>query len=134
MEKNRKSSAAGIAESQLAQTVRESASQMWLAGLGAVAITQEEGGKVFNALVKDGATIQARTRKLADRKVALATGKAADTLSRLEHIFEEGAGRALGSLGVPSKKDIDRLSRRIGELTAVVHQLESNKRSPSAHA
>ena len=38
---------------QLAGTVKESAQQIWLAGLGAFSKAQEEGGKVFEALVKD---------------------------------------------------------------------------------
>ena len=46
------------AEKQLAQTVKESAQQIWLAGLGAFSKTQEEGTKVFDALVKEGEAIQ----------------------------------------------------------------------------
>lgn len=134
MEKGKKSIAAGLAESQLVHSVKESANQMWLASLGAAAITQEEGSKVFNAFVKDGEMIQARTRKLANKRITGAAEKAADTLSRLEHAFEYGAARALGTLGVPSKKDIDRLSRRIGELTAVVQQLETHRRGGATHA
>ena len=40
---------------QLARTIRDSAQQIWLAGLGAFGKAQEEGGKVFEALVKEGA-------------------------------------------------------------------------------
>ena len=36
----------------LAGTVKESAQQIWLAGLGAFSKAQSEGGKVFQALVK----------------------------------------------------------------------------------
>ena len=50
-----------LSENQLAQTVRESAQQIWLAGLGAYAKAQEEGNKVFDALVKEGETIQKKT-------------------------------------------------------------------------
>ncbi len=134
MDKNLKSLVTGLTENQLALTVRESAHQVWLAGLGAVAITQEESGKVFNALVKDGEMIQARTLKLADEKIAIFADKAAGTVSRLEEVFEHGAERALGSLGVPSKKDIDKLSRRIGELTTVVQELANKQVAKSAQA
>lgn len=112
-----------LTESQLALTVRESAQQIWLAGLGAFAKAQEEGNKVFDALVKEGETIQARTRKLTDEKIAEVAGKAVGTWDRLEQVFEDRVARALGSLGVPSRKDIDRLSKRVAELTAVVHAL-----------
>ena len=37
-------------DSQLSATIRESAQQIWLAGLGAFAKAQQEGNKVFDAL------------------------------------------------------------------------------------
>lgn len=123
MGKKLKALAGGLTENQLAMTVKESAQQIWLAGLGAFAKAQEEGGKVFDALVKEGETIQARTRKLTDEKIAVVAGKAAGTWDRLEQVFEDRVARALGSLGVPSKKDIDKLSKRVVELTAVVQEL-----------
>lgn len=112
-----------LSENQLAETIKESAHQIWLAGLGAFAKTQEEGTKVFDALVKEGESIQKKTRKAADEKVALVTGKAVGTWDRLENVFEDRVAKALGSLGVPTKKDIDKLSKRVAELTAVVQQL-----------
>ena len=39
---------------QLSSAVKDSAQQIWLAGLGAFAKAQEEGSKVFDALVKEG--------------------------------------------------------------------------------
>ena len=116
-----------LTENQLAMTVKDSAQQIWLAGLGAFSKAQEEGGKVFEALVKEGEIIQARTRKMTDEKIAVVAGKAAGTWDRLEQVFEDRVARALGSLGVPSKKDIDKLSKRVVELTAVVQELTEGK-------
>lgn len=112
-----------IGENQLAQTVKESAHQIWLAGLGAFAKAQDEGTKVFDALVKEGESIQNKTRKVADEQIAVVTGKAVGTWDRLEQVFEDRVARALSSLGVPSKKDIDKLSKRVVELTSVVQKL-----------
>ena len=112
-----------LSENQLAQTVKESAHQIWLAGLGAYSKAQEEGTKVFDALVKEGEAIQKKTRKVAEEKIAIVTTKTTGTWDRLEQVFEDRVARALSSLGVPSKKDIDKLSKRVAELTAVVHQL-----------
>lgn len=114
-------------ENQLAQTVRESAQQIWLAGLGAYAKAQEEGGKVFEALVKEGESIQNRTRQAADEKIAVVATKASGTWDRLEQVFEDRVARALSSLGVPSKKDIDKLTKRVAELTALVQELTEGK-------
>ncbi|HMV05264.1 MAG TPA: phasin family protein [Accumulibacter sp.] len=119
--------AGGLADNQLAMTVKESAQQIWLAGLGAFAKAQEEGGKVFDALVKEGENIQAKTRKMTDERVAQVAGKAAGTWDRLEQVFEDRVARALGSLGVPTKQDIDRLSKRVVELSAAVQALTEGK-------
>jgi len=127
MGKKLKALAGSLTENQLALTVKDSAQQIWLAGLGAFAKAQEEGGKVFDALVKEGESIQARTRKMTDEKIAVVAGKAAGTWDRLEQVFEDRVARALGSLGVPSKKDIEKLSRRVVELTAVVQGLTEQK-------
>ena len=134
MGKKLKALAGGLTESQLATTVKESAQQIWLAGLGAFAKAPEEGSKVFDALVKEGEDIQAKTRKMTDEKIAQVAGKAAGTWDRLEQVFEDRVARALGSLGVPSKKDIDKLSKRVAELTAVVQSLTDEKAAPKATA
>lgn len=127
MGKKLKVLAGNLTENQLALTVKDSAQQIWLAGLGAFAKAQQEGSKVFDALVKEGETIQARTRQMTDEKVAAVAGKAAIAWDRLELAFENRVARALGSLGVPSKKDIDKLSKRVVELTAIVEQLTKAK-------
>jgi polyhydroxyalkanoate synthesis regulator phasin len=67
--------------------------------------------------------IQNKTRKVADEQIAVVTGKAVGTWDRLEQVFEDRVARALSSLGVPSKKDIDKLSKRVAELTSVVQKL-----------
>ena len=134
MGKKLKELAGGVSENQLASTVKESAQQIWLAGLGAFAKAQEEGGKVFDALVKEGESIQSRTRKMTDERIAQVAGKAAGTWDRLEQVFEDRVARALGSLGVPSKQDIERLSRRVVELSAAVQALTEGKAPPKATA
>lgn len=103
--------------------IKESAQQIWLAGLGAFAKAQEGGSKVFDALVKEGESIQLKTRTLTDAKIAKVAGAAAGTWDRLEQAFEDRVARSLSSLGVPNKEDIDALSGRVAELSAVVQEL-----------
>lgn len=130
MVKKLKTLAAGAKDNELAQTVRESAHQIWLAGLGAFAKTQEEGVKVFDALVKEGKAVEARTRKLAQSKVeemtatvGNATKTATATWDKLEQVFEDRVARALQRLGVPTNKDIQSLAKRVEELTESVQKL-----------
>ena len=133
------------AAAPLAGTVKDSAQQIWLAGLGAFAKAQEEGSKVFDALVKEGMSIQRKTQAAAEEKLSeatarmatMATGlssKATGQWDKLENIFEERVSRALKKLGVPSSKDIDELIERIDELNRSVARLSAKSAAPRAAA
>src|SRR5213595_2590572 len=130
----KQASPSGLFDSALASTVKDSAQQIWLAGLGAFSKAQEEGGKVFDALVKEGATLQRKTQAVAEEKIGEVTSrmsnmagdvsaKAGQQWDKLESIFEERVSKALGKLGVPSSKDVDALVKRIDELSAQVAKL-----------
>ena len=112
---------------QLSSTVKDSAQQIWLAGLGAFSKAQEEGGKVFEALVKEGLTIQRKTQAVAEEKISEATSrmtsmasdigsKAQGQWDKLETIFEDRVAKALSKLGVPSARDLEALSARVDAL------------------
>lgn len=138
--KMQKDSADQQAIPDLAGAVKDSAQQIWLAGLGAFSKAQQEGGKVFEALVKEGLTIQRKTQSAAEEKVSDATQKmthlASDIQSRagyqwdkLENIFEDRVAKALNKLGVPSARDVDALMARMDELNKNIEAL-----SPKAPA
>jgi poly(hydroxyalkanoate) granule-associated protein len=117
----------GLADNQVARNVKESTQQIWLAGLGAYARAQEEGNKLFEALVKEGEGIRNKTRKVANAKVAAVTATASGTWDRLEQMVEERLTRVVATLGVPTKRDIDTLAKRVAELTAVVQKLSDSQ-------
>ncbi len=113
---------------QLSSTVKDSAQQIWLAGLGAFSKAQEEGGKVFESLVKEGLSIQRKTQAVAEEKISEATSrvttmasdigsKAQGQWDKLENIFEDRVAKALSKLGVPSARDIEALNARIDALS-----------------
>ncbi|MDJ0943289.1 MAG: phasin family protein [Kiloniellales bacterium] len=112
-------------DSELSATIRDSASNIWLAGLGAFVKAQAEGGKVFDALVKEGEKFQKRAKKVADDKVVEMNERASSTWDKLEQVFEDRVARALHSLNVPTKKDIDTLSKRVEKLTTLVEELSA---------
>mgnify|MGYP001219770757 CR=1 FL=1 len=117
-----------LTENQIALTVKDSAHQVWLAGLGAYAMAQDEGGRMFEALVKEGEVLETRTIKFTDAKIAFLTEKAAGSWDRIEREFESRVSRALGRLGVPNKKDVATLTRRVTELTEAVESLSERQR------
>src|SRR5271165_4944807 len=110
-------------ETQLAAKVRESANQIWLAGLGAFSKAQQEGVKTFEALVAEGEKVQERTKDAADERFAEVREKVTETWNKLDKVFEDRVGRALHALNVPTHKDIDVLSKRVHELTVITKKL-----------
>jgi poly(hydroxyalkanoate) granule-associated protein len=110
-------------DKNIGATIRESAQQIWLAGLGAYGKAQQEGNKVFDALVREGEALQAATRKVAEDKVNEMAAKATGTWDKLEQVFEKRVSKALNSLGVPTKSDIEGLAARVAVLTAEVEKL-----------
>ena len=143
MVKRLKDIADASGESKLADTVRDSAQQIWLAGLGAFSKAQEEGAKVFDALVKEGKGLEAKTRKMTESRVSEVTGqvnKAAQTATdkanaawdKLEQVFEDRVARALNRLGVPTNNDISSLSKQVAELNATVAALTAKPRKTLA--
>ena len=110
-------------EAQLAGLIKDSANQIWLAGLGAFAKAQKEGVKVFESLVAEGEKFQEKTKTAADDRLADVRARATGTWDKLEKVFEDRVARALNSLSVPSRKDIEHLSRRVAELTAITKKL-----------
>lgn len=119
---------------QLTKTIRDSAQQIWLAGLGAFSKAQDEGGKVFEALVKEGVNLQRRTRAATEERIGSVGEKmtrAAGDLSkqatqswdRLEQVFEDRVSRALTRLGVPTSREIGDLVARVDALNEAVQSL-----------
>ena len=64
-DKSTKSSNASVTEqsAQLSEKIKESARQIWLAGLGAYTKAEEDTGKIFDKLVKEGEEIENLTRR-----------------------------------------------------------------------
>lgn len=103
--------------------LKESAHDIWLAGLGAFALAGEEGGRLFKQLVKKGEglekTNKARIGKLVDRAGEM-RGDARRAMTRLAIPLEDGMTGAMHKLGVPTRREIQALTKKVEELTRVV--------------
>ena len=139
---DKQGSGAGLFDSQLASTVKDSAQQIWLAGMGAFAKAQAGGEKVFETLVREGLSLQRKTHAVAEDKITEVTsrmtgmagglsGKANQHWDKLESIFEERVAKALNRLGVPSAKDVEALMARIDGLSASVAKLSGGAAAPA---
>jgi poly(hydroxyalkanoate) granule-associated protein len=131
---NKASNPAKSSTSDMAQMIKDSAQQIWLAGLGSFSKAQAEGGKVFETLAQEGLSIQRKTQAVAEEKISEATNKmagmandisskATNQWGKLEDIFESRVAKALNKLGVPSAKDVEALIARIDELNKTVAKM-----------
>jgi poly(hydroxyalkanoate) granule-associated protein len=116
----------------------DSAKEIWLAGLGAFSVAQQEGGKLieqgnklFEKLVSEGEKLEKKTRDLTETTVGDLRGgvesrvdsvkqQAVDNWDKLEGIFEDRVARVLGRLGVPTADDVNKLSKRVADLSKQV--------------
>ena len=114
-----------------AKAIKDSAQQIWLAGLGAFSKAQDEGAKLFETLVREGSDLEKKTRKMTAGKVDEMRGvvettvgqvreRAQDTWDKLEKVFEDRVQRALNRLGVPGRDELRELGARIEELSKAV--------------
>jgi len=133
-DKQAASTSSKLFDSALAGQVKESAHQIWLAGMGAFARAQAEGTKVFETLVQEGTSLQKKTQSAAEDKISEVTSKmtnmagdvqakAGQHWDKLESIFEQRTSKAMHKLGVPSAKDVAAMVARIDALSAQVAKL-----------
>ena len=117
--------------SQLSEKIKESARQIWLAGLGAYNKAEEDTGKIFERLVKEGEELENLTRgavekrfKVVEEHVEDVREKATGTFGKLENVFDQRVSAALSRLGIPTQKQIASLTARIDALEAELKALK----------
>ncbi|MCD9032062.1 phasin family protein, partial [Luteimonas sp. Y-2-2-4F] len=112
-------------EASFTRTLGESAQRIWLAGLGALGRAQEEGGRLFETLVREGRQVDRSARDQIDGQTAelrdnveATVEQASAAWDRLERAFDERLQRTLTRLGVPTRRDVNALEARIEALAA----------------
>ena len=133
-------SAAREGKAAPAKSIMESAQHIWLAGLGAFAKAQGEGGKLFEGLVRQGSQLEQKTRHIAGKveevRGAVESGvsqvreRTQETWDKLEQVFESRVSNALAKLGVPGRKELDELLKRVDELNREVKKLTGTALAP----
>ncbi|MDN6320776.1 MAG: phasin family protein [Marinobacter sp.] len=110
---------------QLAGKIKDSARQIWLAGLGAYTKAEEDTGRFFDRLVQEGEQLENKTRGAVEKQIRSVEDRvegvrerATGTWDRLEHLFDERVSGALRRLGIHRKEDIEALESRIQALEA----------------
>lgn len=107
-----------------------------LASLGAVALSRKEGARFVGNLLEQGQELRERTVKFAEGTVADVRSRvagvigqvqqrAAANLGKVEDVVGGQVTRVLGRFGVPSKSDVQALSRRVSDLSRQVKALQA---------
>lgn len=123
-------------DKDLKEEIKENAERVWLAGLGALAAAEEEGGKFFRGLVKKGESFERKgfaqfdklkaavegAAETARDRAGEAWGKVEDKVEDVEGRLDDNVARVLRKIGVPSKNEIATLTRRVEELTLLVEK------------
>ena len=113
------------------------ARKIWLAGLGAYAKVGSEGSEYFKELVKTGQHVESKGKKVVNEQLDAANsqidyvksnvssvkGRVEVQLDKVEKAFDTRVASALNRIGIPSKHDVETLSAKLDELTALLERV-----------
>ena len=125
--------------------VRDSVQNVFLAGLGALALAEEEGSKLFKNLVQKGEKVdlpslgmdrikavrddlEGRADKATNAvkgRVGSAKNSAEDTADKAEDRLQETVATVMKRLGVPTRDEVSELSASVERLTTHIERLKT---------
>jgi len=121
---------------ELQQDIMDSAHKIWLAGLGAVVMAEQEGGKFLTNLVEKGEKVEKKSKEKGKEQVEKAKGTVAGMKTVAESYWET-FGRTVDDqmtavihrIGVPTKEEIEILTQKVESLTVAVDKLRTKQAS-----
>ncbi|MGZ7458258.1 phasin family protein [Pseudomonas sp. Ma2-10] len=113
------------------------ARRIWLAGLGAYTKVGQEGSEYVQELIKAGQIVEKQGKKVVAEKLEAANaeiddaksevntfkGKVELQLDKVEKAFDSRVASTLNRIGIPSKHDVEALSAKLDELTALLERV-----------
>lgn len=135
-----------------AGTVKESVQSVFLAGLGALALAEEEGSKLFSKLVRKGekvdlpgfgaARVQQIRKQLDDAtdsatdavkgRVSDAKYVATETADKLEDRVNDAVATVMKRIGVPTREEVSELTASVERLTKHIDTLKEQRAAAPA--
>ncbi len=122
---------------KVAERIRVSAHQIWLAGLGAYAKAEEEGIKAIDSLIKEGEGVESRAsevrkdtaaktneiREKATQKIDDVKSNVVERIEKLQSEIDQRIAVVINFFGLPSKSDVEELIEKVEELNKSVKAL-----------
>ena len=132
---------------ETAGDVKTAVHNVFLAGLGALAVTEEEGSKLFKKLVKKGdkvqlpglgmeriAGIREQLSGAADKAEDAVKGRAADAryvaenaTDKVEDTVQDAVQSVMKKLGVPTREEVSELTASVERLTTHIETLKEER-------
>ena len=117
--------------------VKSYARKIWLAGLGAYAKVGQEGSEYVQELIKAGQTVEKKGKKVVTEQLEAANTQIDNVkgdvvslkdrvevqLDKVEKAFDTRVASALNRVGIASKHDVETLSAKLDELTALLERV-----------
>jgi poly(hydroxyalkanoate) granule-associated protein len=110
----------------LASRAVQSVRNVWWAGLGVLAVAQETGAQVFDALVEEGKSWEQAQREQTEarrRQVQTLADEGAKAVEAVEQRVRDEVDEALRQVGVPRRRDLDELRERVNDLAQKLDRL-----------
>lgn len=99
---------------------------VWLAGLGAVSLAEEETRGAFDKLINRGESFEKSDRNVMGKALDRTTERAKKIGSTVENKVQQTVTGVLQRAGVPSRDEIRRLIDRVEELNQKVESLRAH--------
>ena len=109
-----------IKTSEVGKATRRSANAIIKANLEAWNTTREELGKVVGVVVKEGEKLTRKSRMNAEGMVENVADAATDRVQTVEKAFQKRVNKVIHEIGLPTAAEVDRLSRRVEQLSKKV--------------
>jgi len=121
--------------------LKDAVSKIWMAGVGALKKAEEEGSKIFKSLVEKGQEFQETSKDVSQKQVDKISGilkgsvdsvkGTIDDIASKEGIFEKLGfedimDSVLKKFGVVTKKEFERLTKKINDLNKTISELRKS--------
>jgi len=113
---------------ELHNDIMDSAHKVWLAGLGAVAMAEEEGGKLFASLMEKGQKLEGKSKEQVEKAKGTVAGMRTVAESYWEtfgRTVDDQMTAVIHRIGVPTKDEIEALTKKVEDLTVAVDKLRT---------
>ena len=113
---------------ELQGDLMDSAHKIWLAGLGALSLAEEEGGKMFKTLVQRGESFEIKGKEHVEKARGAVTGVrtvAESYWETFERTVDEKITSVIHRIGVPTKDEIETLTRKVEDLTKAIEKMRA---------